>query len=525
VRSTDLGDLYFEKTFAISVTNVNEAPTISDIADQTIAANSDTGALSFTIGDPDAGASLQVSGSSSNTTLVPDANISFGGSGANRTVTVTPASGQSGSVTITITVSDGTLSASDTFTLTVIHPPVVTTTTEALIYSEPNVATVIDPELTVTDPICTILFGATVSITEYYQDGEDVLTFTDTDEITGGWDSVTGTLTLTGEASVAAYEAALRTVTYTDSSASPSVLTRTVTFTARDGAPVDNTGSATRDITIQVVGEEPIVTQHPTAQSVAVGETATFTAAATGDPTPTVRWQVSKNNGKAWNNLVDGKGGVSGANTTTLTLSNVSLSLSGYLYRAVFTNEYGTAQTDAALLTIIGQQVGATDLSVTKTGEVAPVEAGVLPETTWTIVVNNLGSETATDVTLTDFFPGTTRVLEVRADDMRTSIEEGKVTVRIGDLDPGDEVTIEIDLELKKEPKKETTISNRATVTSTTFDTDTSNNTTTASVTIMPAIGGLTMQLAYWLPRDQPSGSAGLYWAARRRHAPRLVFG
>ena len=32
-----------------------------------------------------------MSGSSSNTTLVPNGNIVFGGSGANRTVTVTPA--------------------------------------------------------------------------------------------------------------------------------------------------------------------------------------------------------------------------------------------------------------------------------------------------------------------------------------------------------------------------------------------------------------------------------------------------
>ena len=60
-----------------------------------------------------------MSGSSSNTTLVPTANIVFGGTGANRTVTVTPAADQSGSTTITVIVSDGVASASDTFTLTV----------------------------------------------------------------------------------------------------------------------------------------------------------------------------------------------------------------------------------------------------------------------------------------------------------------------------------------------------------------------------------------------------------------------
>jgi formylglycine-generating enzyme required for sulfatase activity len=72
------------------------------------------------VGDAQTAAgSLIISGSSSNTTLVPNANIVFGGSGANRTVTVTPASSQTGTATITVTVSDGSLSASDTFLLTV----------------------------------------------------------------------------------------------------------------------------------------------------------------------------------------------------------------------------------------------------------------------------------------------------------------------------------------------------------------------------------------------------------------------
>ena len=60
--------------------------------------------------------------------MVPDANIVFGGSGAERTVTVTPANNQSGTVTITVTVSDGSDTSSDTFVLTVNavnDPPVV----------------------------------------------------------------------------------------------------------------------------------------------------------------------------------------------------------------------------------------------------------------------------------------------------------------------------------------------------------------------------------------------------------------
>jgi formylglycine-generating enzyme required for sulfatase activity len=114
------GQYSTQMRFKVIADDGNSAPTISDIAAQTITEGNNTGAIAFTVGDAQTAAgSLSVSGSSSNTTLVPNANIVFGGSGANRTVTVTPASSQTGTATITVTVSDGSLSASDTFLLTV----------------------------------------------------------------------------------------------------------------------------------------------------------------------------------------------------------------------------------------------------------------------------------------------------------------------------------------------------------------------------------------------------------------------
>ena len=108
------------KAYAASLVDTGTPPTISDILDQTIDEDTSTGALAFTIGDaetlPD---SLTVTGTSSNTTLVPNVNIVFGGSGADRTVTITPAPNQFGTATITITVDDGTFTTSDTFLLTV----------------------------------------------------------------------------------------------------------------------------------------------------------------------------------------------------------------------------------------------------------------------------------------------------------------------------------------------------------------------------------------------------------------------
>jgi formylglycine-generating enzyme required for sulfatase activity len=114
------GQYSTQMRFKVIADDGNSAPTISDIAAQTITEGNNTGALAFTVGDAQTAAgSLTVSGSSSNTTLVPNANIVFGGSGANRTVTVTPASSQTGTATITVTVSDGSLSASDAFVFTV----------------------------------------------------------------------------------------------------------------------------------------------------------------------------------------------------------------------------------------------------------------------------------------------------------------------------------------------------------------------------------------------------------------------
>lgn len=96
------------------------APTITSIPDQILGVGSPSTALPFSI-DDDATpvGSLVVTGTSSNTTLVPNANITFGGSGANRTVTVTPVNGLLGTSEITVRVSDGTYLTEKIFTVTI----------------------------------------------------------------------------------------------------------------------------------------------------------------------------------------------------------------------------------------------------------------------------------------------------------------------------------------------------------------------------------------------------------------------
>ncbi|MCX6860643.1 MAG: YDG domain-containing protein, partial [Verrucomicrobia bacterium] len=139
VRATDAGGLFFEKAFAITVTDVNEAPTISTISDQTTLEDTATGAIAFTVGDVETAAgSLTVTATSSNLGVVAGGGIALGGSGANRTITLTPVANASGTSTITVTVTDGgNLTATRSFVLT------VTATVELLV----------NPQFVLLDPL------------------------------------------------------------------------------------------------------------------------------------------------------------------------------------------------------------------------------------------------------------------------------------------------------------------------------------------------------------------------------------
>ncbi len=107
-------------------------------------------------------------------------------------------------------------------------------------------------------------------------------------------------------------------------------------------------GSATTTVaTLAVAGAAaPGVTLAPTSQSVASGHTVTFTAAASGNPTPTVVWQISTNGGTTFSNIP-------GATSTTLNFTT-NAGENGNLFRAVFSNSHGTVATTAATLTVIG---------------------------------------------------------------------------------------------------------------------------------------------------------------------------
>jgi uncharacterized repeat protein (TIGR03803 family) len=93
----------------------------------------------------------------------------------------------------------------------------------------------------------------------------------------------------------------------------------------------------------------PVITGQPISQTVTAGANVTFTASASGNPTPTVQWYV--NSGSGFVALSNGNN-ISGATSDTLTLSNVTTAMSGYEYEAVFGNSAGSKTTNAATLTV-----------------------------------------------------------------------------------------------------------------------------------------------------------------------------
>lgn len=107
----------------------NSPPTISSIPSQVIDEDEVLGPLSFTVSDAETPADqLTLFAVSNNETLIPVANVVFGGAGTNRTVTITPAPERSGQAIVTLVVSDGAETAQTSFLVTVNpvdDPPVI----------------------------------------------------------------------------------------------------------------------------------------------------------------------------------------------------------------------------------------------------------------------------------------------------------------------------------------------------------------------------------------------------------------
>ncbi len=105
-------------TVAITVTAVNDPPVVTVAAGRSCASDDRTGTMNLTLADVDSPlGALSVSAASSNTALLPTANVTLAGSGATRTLTATTVFLRSGTAVVSVTVSDG--QASTTIPITV----------------------------------------------------------------------------------------------------------------------------------------------------------------------------------------------------------------------------------------------------------------------------------------------------------------------------------------------------------------------------------------------------------------------
>jgi large repetitive protein len=165
---------------------------------------------------------------------------------------------------IEITVTDGNTTSAPPIVRPIVITPVntapsVNTTSGNLLYNEGAGALAIDTGIAVSDPDSATLTGATVTLTGFVA-GQDTLSFTTQNGISGSL--VGGVLTLTGSSSVANYQTALRSITYTNSSLNPDASPRTLNISVTDGTATSNV--ATRSIQLTVVNNAPVVTSGGT---------------------------------------------------------------------------------------------------------------------------------------------------------------------------------------------------------------------------------------------------------------------
>ena len=109
----------------------------------------------------------------------------------------------------------------------------------------------------------------------------------------------------------------------------------------------NSTGTVTSQAATLHILNPPHIEQQPLNKTVTEGESAEFHTNATGNPAPTVQWELSTNGGSTFSPI-------EGATDERLIIPSTTPSESGYRYRAVWTNLGGTVTTSVATLTVIG---------------------------------------------------------------------------------------------------------------------------------------------------------------------------
>ncbi|NQD93315.1 hypothetical protein HP532_11725, partial [Pseudomonas sp. CrR25] len=245
------------------------------------------------------------------------------------------ASSTGGSTSFSVTTDTASL------TVTAVDDPAsVTTSGGTTAFIEGNntasAPVVVDSGLTLADSDSATLASATLSISGNFQAGQDVLAFLNDGSTMGNiaasYNAGTGVLTFTSAgatATLAQWQAALRSVTYGNSSETPDTSTRTLSFVVNDGN--SDSSTATKLLSVADVNDAPIVnapgTLSVTEDSASALAGISFSDADVGGGTVTASFSVASGT------LAASSGGgvtVSGS-STALTLSGTVADINAFI--------------------------------------------------------------------------------------------------------------------------------------------------------------------------------------------------
>lgn len=340
-------------------------------------------------------------------------------------------SGSTAQRTLTITVNDGLVDSNVVTQLInvspYIYPPVVTSLeTTPIAYKGNTPAVNITSTANITHPIQSNLTKLTVQITSGYQNdvnGKDVLSFTNQNGITGSFDAVSGTLTLSGTAYLGVYREALRSVTFSTTGTTISSANRVLTIIATDDQTPTAGVSAPVTRTI-IFNFPPVITNLETSRLVYTANSApvilTNTAGVT-DPDSNNCTKLTVQITSGYQNDSNGKDVLSFTNTSGITgsfdASTGTLTLTGSSYignyrEALRTVTYSSTGTNVSprdrVITIIATDDGvptpANSKPVTRTISSfnAPPTLGSIESSPIAYVANSTAVAISNTVTVTD---------------------------------------------------------------------------------------------------------------------------
>src|SRR4029079_18891634 len=134
--------------------------------------------------------------------------------------------------------------------------PVLANLASGVTFTEDGAAVAINTLVTIADVDSTTLTGATIVITNVQTN--DSLNFITQNGITGNFSA--GTLTLTGTTTLANYQTALRSITFSNSSQNPNTTTRSITFQVNDGGAANNlSNTLTNSVAVVAVNDAPVL--------------------------------------------------------------------------------------------------------------------------------------------------------------------------------------------------------------------------------------------------------------------------